>query len=114
MSNQPHTCPMTRQQVVDQYFLEHRAKMIDIAAFFDRIERAQPTDDVEDFRVKAMKEALALLTDGEGERADRDRRQARPSHPGAHAAPGRQAQRHPHDARRDQAERQHRSGPGVD
>ncbi len=71
MSNQPHTCPMTRQQVVDQYFLEHRAKMIDIAAFFDRIERAQPTDDVEDFRVKAMKEALALLTDGEGERARR-------------------------------------------
>ena len=45
--------------------------MIDIAAFFDRIERAQPTDDVEDFRVKAMKEALALLTDGEGERARR-------------------------------------------
>ena len=71
MSNQAPTCPMTRQQVVDQYFLEHRAKMIDIAAFLDRVERAQPISDEEDFRVQAMKNALAALTDGQGDRARR-------------------------------------------
>ena len=31
---------MTRQQVLDLYFMENRAKLIDIGAFIDRMERA--------------------------------------------------------------------------
>ena len=66
------TCPMTYAQIVEAYFLEHRAKVIDIAAFLDRLERAAdgaPARD--DFRVAALRNALDLLGDGQGERARR-------------------------------------------
>ena len=66
------TCPMTYAQIVEVYFLEHRAKVIDIAAFLDRLERAAdgaPARD--DFRVAALRNALDLLGDGQGERARR-------------------------------------------
>ena len=33
---------LTKGQVLDRYFLEHRAKLIDIAAFLDRVDRAEP------------------------------------------------------------------------
>ena len=70
--NYDATCPMTYTQIVDTYFLEHRAKVIDIAAFLDRLERAAdglPAQD--DFRIAALRNALALLGDGQGERARR-------------------------------------------
>lgn len=66
------TCPMTYAQIVDAYFLEHRAKVIDIAAFLDRLERAADgTPAKDDFRVAALRNALTLLGDGQGERAKR-------------------------------------------
>jgi hypothetical protein len=34
------TCPLTGPQVVDLYFMEQRAKLLDIAAFLDRLDRA--------------------------------------------------------------------------
>jgi hypothetical protein len=62
--------PLTKQAVADLYFLEHRAKVLDLAAFLDRFDRAAgPGDD--DFRVHALKAAVALLLDGKPERARR-------------------------------------------
>ena len=49
---------MTRQQVLDLYFLDARHKLIEIAAFLDRIERADGKDD---FRLKAFHDALGKL-----------------------------------------------------
>ena len=49
---------MTRQQVLDLYFMDARSKLLDIAAFMDRVDRA--TGD-EDFRMKAFREALTAL-----------------------------------------------------
>ena len=49
---------MTRQQVLDLYFLDARHKLIDLAAFLDRVERANGTDD---FRLKSFRAALAKL-----------------------------------------------------
>ena len=49
---------MTRQQVLDLYFMDARSKLIDLAAFMDRVERASGE---EDFRMKAFREALAQL-----------------------------------------------------
>ena len=70
--NYKASCPMTYGDVVGTYFLEHRAKLIDIAAFFDRLERCSDGPaEKEDFRVTALREALALLSDGDGERAKR-------------------------------------------
>lgn len=62
--------PMTRQQVIDTYFMEHRAKLIDVAAYLDRIDRGQG-DDPGDFRDHAFREAIGILTDGETDRARR-------------------------------------------
>jgi hypothetical protein len=58
---------------VDRYFLEHRAKVIDVAAFLDRVDRATPDADDrgEDFRIRSLRGAIAILLDGEGDRAKR-------------------------------------------
>ena len=57
---------MTRQQVLDLYFMDARSKLIDLAAFIDRVERANGEDD---FRMKAFREALKDLTGGGKEKA---------------------------------------------
>jgi len=49
---------MTRQQVLDYYFLDARHKLIEIAAFLDRVERAGGQDD---FRIKAFRAAATHL-----------------------------------------------------
>lgn len=59
---------MTREKVIDLYFMEARAKLIDLAAFFDRVERASGEDD---FRVTALRQALADLSSGNVGRAKR-------------------------------------------
>jgi hypothetical protein len=51
---------MTRQQVLDLYFMDARSKLIDLAAFVDRVERASGEDD---FRMKAFREALKNLSE---------------------------------------------------
>lgn len=63
--------PLTRARAVDLYFLEHRAKVIDVAAFLDRVERAADDGSGEDFRMRALREAIAILIDGKPERARR-------------------------------------------
>ena len=57
---------MTRQQVLDLYFMENRAKLIDLAAFLDRVDRATGEAD---FRLDAFKQAVRELGGGQAERA---------------------------------------------
>jgi hypothetical protein len=59
---------MTRQQVLDLYFLDARAKLIDLGAFLDRVERATGE---EDFRMKAFRVALGELSKAEPHKARR-------------------------------------------
>ncbi len=49
---------MNRHQLLDLYFLEARAKLIDVAAFLDRVHRA---DGEADFRLAAFTDALKEL-----------------------------------------------------
>ena len=66
------TCsPLTRKKLVDLYFLEMRAKLLDIAAFLDRLDRAQDAETApRDFRVDAMRQAFQeLVTDAPGRTA---------------------------------------------
>lgn len=56
---------MNRQQVLDLYFLDARHKLIEIAAFLDRVDRAEGKDD---FRINAFRKALHEL---EGDKKDR-------------------------------------------
>lgn len=74
MSMQSYTYPASRSEVIEMYFLEHRAKLLDIAAFLDRIDRAAPSgssDEREDFRIAAMKRAISILLDEKPQRAKR-------------------------------------------
>jgi len=67
-----YNCPSNRKRVIDLYFLEHRAKLLDIASFLDRIQRADPLEEKEDnFRLKALKNALHLLIDDEPNKTKR-------------------------------------------
>jgi hypothetical protein len=81
---------MTKQQVLDLYFLDARHNLIELAAFLDRVERAAGSsspsastrsktsrhsaikaDDKDDFRLKAFRVALAKLNGRQNEKARR-------------------------------------------
>ena len=57
---------MTRQQVLDMYFMDARHKLIDLAAFLDRVDRSEGEDD---FRIQTFREALHHLSSGDSDRA---------------------------------------------
>ena len=59
---------MTRQQTLDLYFMDARCKLIDLAAFIDRVERSAGD---EDFRMKAFRLALTELSQGDTDKAKR-------------------------------------------
>lgn len=55
---------MDRQQVLDLYFMDARCRLIEIAAFLDRVDRATGEAD---FRLEAFRGALKVLgTEGVG------------------------------------------------
>lgn len=57
---------MTRQQALDLYFMDARCKLIELAAFLDRMDRSEGEPD---FRLAAFREALSLLSSAPTERA---------------------------------------------
>jgi len=57
---------VTRQQLLDLYFMDARSKLIDIAAFLDRVDRGEGEPD---FRLAAFRKALDELHRGEPDRA---------------------------------------------
>ena len=64
------TSPLSPKELVDEYFIENRTKLLEIAAFLDRIDRADQAYAARDFRMQAFAEALAALHGG-GNRLDR-------------------------------------------
>src|SRR5437660_6844069 len=65
----PYTTPtdfMTRQQVLDLYFMDARSKLIDLAAFLDRLDRAEGEAD---FRLNGFHKAMQELGKTQPERA---------------------------------------------
>jgi hypothetical protein len=72
MTQDKSSCPLDSTAVVDRYFLEHRAKLIDLAAFLDRVDRADSSEGGEpDFRVAAMRQAINELGSDEPGRTRR-------------------------------------------
>ena len=64
--------PLTALKSLDTYFLEARAKLLDVAAILDRIGRgsdAAPID--KDPRMQRIRQALEVLHDQSGGRAER-------------------------------------------
>jgi hypothetical protein len=58
---------LTATQIVDEYFIENRTRLLEMAAFLDRLDRADPAGAAADFRMKAFTEALEALA-GAGDR----------------------------------------------
>src|SRR5690242_9198635 len=54
--------PLSPRELVDEYFIENRTKILEIAAFLDRLDRADPAYAGRDFRMRAFTEALVALT----------------------------------------------------
>ena len=59
---------MNRRELLDLYYLEARAKLIDVAAFLDRLDRAEGAPD---FRLTAFTNALTELERKESPRVVR-------------------------------------------
>ena len=57
---------MTRQEILDLYFMDARSKLIDLAAFLDRVDRSTGEAD---FRLTALRRALTALGSSGAERA---------------------------------------------
>ncbi len=56
------TCPLAMKQVMQEYFIENRTRVVEIAAFLNRLERASDgVSPAEDFRMTALQRALAVL-----------------------------------------------------
>ncbi len=68
MSRHAGTCALTQRELIDEYFMEHRVMVLELAAFLDRLDRAPGDAAEDDFRMRATRAALATLTDGEGDR----------------------------------------------
>ena len=55
--------PLTAQELLNREFLEIRAKLLQVAAHFDRIERG--TGDVDLEQINLLRQALELLSDAD-------------------------------------------------
>ena len=60
----PHPSPLRPVELVDEYFIANRNRIIEVAAFLDRLDRADPSIASRDFRVAALQEAIAVLASG--------------------------------------------------
>jgi hypothetical protein len=64
--------PLPAQQALDNYFLEARCKILDLAAILDRIGRGRDAAVLsEDQRLERIGRALEVLQDRSGGRAER-------------------------------------------
>jgi hypothetical protein len=57
--------PLTKtgRELVDVYFIENRTRVLEIAAFLDRLDRAEDSPE-SDFRLAAFRETLQVLSSG--------------------------------------------------
>jgi len=64
--------PLPAAQALERYFLEARCKLLELAAILDRIGRgANATSVAEDPRLEKIRQALEVLHDRSGGRAER-------------------------------------------
>ena len=52
---------LSPKELLDEYFVENRNRLLEVASFLDRLNRADPTHSTDDFRIKAFAAALTGL-----------------------------------------------------
>ena len=56
------TCPLATRQIIDEYFIENRTRILELAGFLERLDRsADRADPNADFRIQAFHRALEIL-----------------------------------------------------
>jgi hypothetical protein len=70
--NQKGSCPLTTRQLIDEYFIENRTRILELAAFLDRLERsADGSSWTDDFRMEAFRRALETLAHPSTDKVDK-------------------------------------------
>jgi hypothetical protein len=54
-------CPLSGADIVDEYFIENRTRLLEIAAFMDRLDRVDRQHAARDFRMQVFAEAVEAL-----------------------------------------------------
>lgn len=63
---------MNAKALLNRYFLDMRSHLLELAAAFDRLDRADGSADVEDdFRLRKLREGVKALSEAGRERAER-------------------------------------------
>jgi hypothetical protein len=55
---------LTTRELADEFFIENRNRLLEIAAFLDRLDRSDPSRSSRDFRLQALTEAIGILAGG--------------------------------------------------
>lgn len=63
--------PKSGTGLIDEYFIENRTRLLEVAAYLDRLDRSGDAAVSGDFRMRAFQEALAVLCEREGGRVER-------------------------------------------
>lgn len=63
--------PLPAATVLDQYFLEARARLLDLAAIMDRIQRGAGAEKLDDVRIARIEVAIKSLLEKQPDRAER-------------------------------------------
>jgi hypothetical protein len=72
MISQQNTCPLTADTALQRYFVENRSRLLDIAAYLDRIDRSENPESVtHDFRLVGFRKALEVLAKNHGGRVEK-------------------------------------------
>ena len=64
------TIPLDAPEVLNREFLLIRAKLLEVAASLDRLDRAEGSV-TDDYRMQQIRAAMAILADGDPARAER-------------------------------------------
>ncbi len=58
------------EEIVERDFLENRARLLEVAAFLDRVDRADDAEAVrDDYRYRGLMRVLGILAENGGDRA---------------------------------------------
>ena len=60
---------LTQQQLINEYFLEYRSKILDVAAYLDRLDRATEKNAEDDFRYQGLVKSVEILNSNEKNKA---------------------------------------------
>jgi hypothetical protein len=63
--------PLTPTELVDEYFIENRNRLLELAAFLDRIDRAGGDAAARDFRMQVFRDGVAALSTPGDDRVQR-------------------------------------------